>query len=51
MQRAVTAAWPRVAPGGWLVTLSTETTIDAECIPLPHHSPGWLTLIQYTAST
>ena len=48
MQDAIAAARCRVAPGGWLLTLSTETTSEpgAECIPLPAESPGWVTLTQ-----
>ena len=46
MQQALTDARWRVAPGGWLATLSTEEVLDAECIPLPGDAPGWLTLHQ-----
>ena len=46
MQQALADARWRVAPGGWLVTLSTEEVLDAECIPLPGDAPGWLTLLQ-----
>lgn len=51
MQDAVTAAWPRVAPGGWLATLSTEASPQATCISLPNNSPGWLTLLQAPAGS
>lgn len=46
MQQALADAQPRVAPGGWLVTLSTEQPPNAECIALPGTAPGWLTLQQ-----
>ena len=46
MQQALTDARTRVTPGGWLVTLSTESNPNAECIPLPGDAPGWLTLLQ-----
>jgi len=46
MQQALTDAQPRVAPNGWLVTLSTEPPPNAECIALPGTAPGWLTLQQ-----
>jgi 16S rRNA (guanine527-N7)-methyltransferase len=46
MEEAIGAAQPRVASGGWLLTLSTETAPQADCIPLPNRSPGWLTLTQ-----
>ena len=46
MQQALADAAPRVSPGGYLVTLSTEPTPNAECIALPGNAPGWLTLQQ-----
>jgi 16S rRNA (guanine527-N7)-methyltransferase len=46
MQQALADAKPRVAPGGWLVTLSTELIPEAECIALPGKAPGWLTLLR-----
>jgi 16S rRNA (guanine527-N7)-methyltransferase len=46
MQQALADAKPRVAPGGWLVTLSTEPAPETECIALPGRAPGWLTLLQ-----
>jgi 16S rRNA (guanine527-N7)-methyltransferase len=46
MQSALSAAHTRVASGGWLVTLSTEASPQAECLRLPGQSPGWLTLSQ-----
>ena len=46
MQQALTDARTRVTAGGWLVTLSTESNPNAECIPLPGDAPGWLTLLQ-----
>jgi 16S rRNA (guanine527-N7)-methyltransferase len=46
MQLALAAAKPRVAPGGWLVTLSTEPAAEAENLPLPGKAPGFLTLQQ-----
>jgi len=46
MQEAIAAAKPRIAPGGWLLTLSTEADTLTERIPLPNQSPGWLTLTQ-----
>lgn len=44
MQLALTEAREHIAPGGWLVILSTEPLPDAECIPLPGSAPGWLIL-------
>jgi len=46
MQLALAAARPRVATGGWLVTLSTEAVSEADNIPLPGSAPGFLTLQQ-----
>jgi 16S rRNA (guanine527-N7)-methyltransferase len=46
MQQALANAKPRVAPGGWLATLSTEPAAGAECIALPGGASGWLTLLQ-----
>jgi 16S rRNA (guanine527-N7)-methyltransferase len=46
MQQALAEARQRVAPGGWLVTLSTETMPEAECLPLPGEAPGWLTFLK-----
>ena len=46
MQQALAEARQRVAPGGWLVTLSTETAPEAECLPLPGDAPGWLTFLK-----
>jgi 16S rRNA (guanine527-N7)-methyltransferase len=46
MQQALAEARQRVAPGGWLATLSTETVPEAECFPLPGDAPGWLTLLK-----
>ncbi len=46
MQQALAEARQRVAPGGWLVTLSTETAPEAECLPLPGDGPGWLTFLR-----
>jgi 16S rRNA (guanine527-N7)-methyltransferase len=46
MQQALDEARQRVAPGGWLVTLSTETMPEAECLPLPGEAPGWLTFLR-----
>jgi 16S rRNA (guanine527-N7)-methyltransferase len=46
MQQALAEARLRVVPGGWLVTLSTETVPEAECLPLPGEAPGWLTLLR-----
>jgi len=46
MPLALVAAKPRVAPGGWLVTLSTEAIAEAENLPLPGTAPGFLTLQQ-----
>jgi 16S rRNA (guanine527-N7)-methyltransferase len=47
MQQALATAKPRVATGGWLVTLSTEPAPEAEFIALPGEAPGWLTLLQF----
>ena len=44
MQQALVEARARVAPGGWLATLSTEAAPGAESIPLPGSAPGWLIL-------
>jgi 16S rRNA (guanine527-N7)-methyltransferase len=46
MQQALAEAHRHVAPGGWLVTLSTETSPDAECVPLPGDAPGWVTFVR-----
>jgi 16S rRNA (guanine527-N7)-methyltransferase len=46
MQQALAEARRHVVPGGWLVTLSTETSPDAECVPLPGDSPGWVTFLR-----
>jgi 16S rRNA (guanine527-N7)-methyltransferase len=46
MQQALAEARRRVAPEGWLVTLSTETVPEAECLALPGDAPGWLTLLK-----
>ncbi len=46
MRQAIADASLRVAPGGWLVTLSTEVTPGSDCIPLPGDAPGWLTLVR-----
>jgi 16S rRNA (guanine527-N7)-methyltransferase len=46
MQQALSDAQPRVAPNGWLVTLSTDQMPGAVCLPLPGSAPGWLTLLQ-----
>jgi 16S rRNA (guanine527-N7)-methyltransferase len=46
MQQALVEARQRVAPGGWLVTLATETSPEAECIPLPGEAPGWVTFLR-----
>ena len=46
MQQALADARGRVAPGGWLVTLTTEAEPGAECIALPGEAPGWLTMVR-----
>ena len=47
MEQALAAARLRVAPGGWLVILSSETPPDdAESLPLPNTSTGRLILQQ-----
>jgi 16S rRNA (guanine527-N7)-methyltransferase len=46
MQQALAEARRRIAPGGWLVALSTETVPEAECLALPGDAPGWLTLLK-----
>ena len=46
MQQALADAQLRVAPGGWLATLTTETAPEDECISLPGDAPGWLSLHQ-----
>jgi 16S rRNA (guanine527-N7)-methyltransferase len=46
MQQALADAQTRVAPGGWLVTLSTDPPAQSECIALPGKAPGYLTLQQ-----
>lgn len=50
MQQALADARLRVAPGGWLATLSTEAASGAECIRLPGDAPGWLTLLRISDS-
>jgi len=46
MQEALTAARPRVTPGGWLVTLSATPSLieNIEQIPVPGSGEGWLTM-------
>ena len=46
MQEALAAARPRVAPGGWLVTLSATPSLieEVEQIPVPGSGEGWLTM-------
>jgi 16S rRNA (guanine527-N7)-methyltransferase len=46
MQEALTAARPRVAPGGWLVTLTASPSLieDVEQIAVPGSGEGWLTM-------
>jgi 16S rRNA (guanine527-N7)-methyltransferase len=45
MQLALELARPRVAPGGWLVTLAESASPSAtQNIPLPNHSPGFVTI-------
>jgi 16S rRNA (guanine527-N7)-methyltransferase len=46
MQQALVDARARVAPGGWLASLTTERTPESTCIPLPGNAPGWLSLTQ-----
>ena len=46
MQQALAEARKHVAFGGWLVTLSTETAPNAECVPLPGNAPGWVAFSQ-----
>lgn len=46
MPQALADAQPRIAPHGWLVTLSTDPPPNAERIALPGTAPGWLTLQQ-----
>ena len=51
MQEALTAARPRVAQRGWLVTLSANPSLieTVEQIPVPGSGEGWLTLEQIPA--
>jgi 16S rRNA (guanine527-N7)-methyltransferase len=42
MAAALAAARPRVAPGGLLVTLSSEQNPEAENIPMPGAIPSWV---------
>ena len=44
MPQALADARPRVAPSGWLLTLSTNPSTTAETIPLPGTAPGFVTL-------
>jgi 16S rRNA (guanine527-N7)-methyltransferase len=44
MASALTAAKPRVSPGGLLVTLSSEQNRKAENIPMPGAIPSWVIL-------
>jgi 16S rRNA (guanine527-N7)-methyltransferase len=46
MQQALMDAVPRVAPNGWLVALTTDPSTNAQNIPLPGNTPGYLTLQQ-----
>jgi 16S rRNA (guanine527-N7)-methyltransferase len=46
MPQALAEARQHVAPGGWLVTLSTETPPDVERILLPGGAPGWLAFLK-----
>lgn len=46
MQQALSEARERIVAGGWLVTLSTETMPEAECVALPGDAPGWLTMLK-----
>jgi 16S rRNA (guanine527-N7)-methyltransferase len=46
MQQALAEARQHIAPGGWLLTLSTEPAPAADCIRLPGNAPGWLTLLR-----
>jgi 16S rRNA (guanine527-N7)-methyltransferase len=46
MQQALVEARQRVAPGGWLVTLATETMPETECVALPGDAPGWVTFLR-----
>jgi 16S rRNA (guanine527-N7)-methyltransferase len=47
MDLALTAAGPRVAANGWLVTLAESASPEAaHNIPLPGNSPGFVTLQQ-----
>jgi len=44
MDQALAAARPRVAPGGWLVTLAESASPTAtQNLPLPGNSPGFVT--------
>jgi 16S rRNA (guanine527-N7)-methyltransferase len=47
MPQALTEARFRLAPSGWLLTLSTDPSPNAETIPLPHSAPGFVTLEQF----
>jgi 16S rRNA (guanine527-N7)-methyltransferase len=42
MAVALEAAGPRVAVGGWLVTLSAEPALETERILIPNSSQSWL---------
>jgi 16S rRNA (guanine527-N7)-methyltransferase len=44
MASALTAAKPRVSPGGLLVTLSSDQNREAKNIPMPGAIPGWVIL-------
>jgi len=46
MPEALLTARSRLAPNGWLATLSTDRAPDATNVPLPGDAPGWLNLTQ-----
>jgi 16S rRNA (guanine527-N7)-methyltransferase len=47
MPQALTEALLRLAPGGWLLTLSTDPSTTCETVQLPNHAPGFVTLEQF----
>jgi 16S rRNA (guanine527-N7)-methyltransferase len=47
MEEALRAARVRIGPGGWLVTLAESEAADAENVPVPLPSHGYVTLQQF----
>jgi 16S rRNA (guanine527-N7)-methyltransferase len=47
MEEALGAARVRIGPGGWLVTLAESEAAEAENVPVPLPSHGYVTLQQF----